>query len=179
MHANSPRIGIFGGSFDPPHLGHVSGARWALESGEIERVIAIPVGIHAFGKLAGAPFAHRVAMTRIAFHDMTQVSVDEREGRRSGTTYTIDTLYELTSENPGASFRLIAGSDVRAEVAKWRSGDVVLRMAPLLELPRMDAGPLPKVSSTDIRHILRDGGDTSALVPAAVREYIDANGLYR
>lgn len=182
------RAGIFGGSFDPPHYGHVLAALWALESGEIDRLLVIPVGRHAFGKQAGASFEHRLEMCRVAFRRFGDaVVIDDREGRREGTTYAIDTLHELTAEYPTWTWRYLVGSDVAAEIATWRSGAEVTRLAPPLVVPRLDVtralgeqpGALPLVSSTAIRMALKSGSSTAHLLTAPVREYISAHGLYR
>jgi nicotinate-nucleotide adenylyltransferase len=183
----SVRAGIFGGSFDPPHYGHVLAALWALESGQIDRLLVIPVGRHAFGKQAGASFEHRLAMCRAAFARFGDaVIIDDREGRREGTTFAIDTLNELAAAHPNWTWRYLVGSDVAAEIATWRSGAEVTRIAPPLVVPRMDArlpiadqpGALPLVSSTVIRAALRSGSSTAHLLTAPVREYIAATGLY-
>lgn len=182
------RAGIFGGSFDPPHCGHVLAALWALESGEIDRLLVIPVGCHAFGKKAGASFDHRLVMCRVAFARFgDHVVIDDREGKRDGTTYAIDTIQELIAAHPGWTWRYLVGSDVAAEIESWRSGSEVVRLAPPLIVPRLDAtrpiadqpGALPLVSSTAIRAALQRGDSTGHLLTAPVREYIAANGLYR
>jgi nicotinate-nucleotide adenylyltransferase len=181
------RYGIFGGSFDPPHLGHVLGALWALETGEIDRVLIIPVGRHAFGKQAASSFEHRLEMCRLAFERLGgHVEVCDIEGRREGTSFMIDTLRQLTTERPSATFRLVVGSDVAAEVAKWREGAEVLRLAPLLELPRPQPGEtfaarpnaLPPISSTMARQSLRQGSGGEMLLPRSIRDYIAAHQLY-
>jgi len=181
------RIGVFGGSFDPPHLGHVLGCLWALETGEIDRVLLVPVGRHAFGKQAGAPFLHRMAMCRAAVERLGGlVEVSDIEGRRSGTSFMVDTLRELAEERPGDTFRLITGSDVAAEVGKWRESAEVLRRAPLLELPRPrpgtpvedNPGALPPVSSSRVRELLRTNQPVNMMLGKAVRDYIVLHRLY-
>jgi nicotinate-nucleotide adenylyltransferase len=182
------RLGIFGGSFDPPHLGHVLGCLWALCSGEIDRVVMIPVGRHAFGKESGAGFEDRLEMCRLATQHLGGfVEVSDLEGRRDGTSYTIETLEALRKERPQAQLRLIVGSDVASEVNLWRSADQVLEIAPLLELPRPGKNDLfsdrpealPNISSTFVREVLRHHGDLGYLIPAVVKDYVLKKKLYR
>lgn len=182
------RLGIFGGSFDPPHLGHTMACLWALESGEVDRVLLVPVARHAFGKEAEAPFEQRVAMARLAVERLGEgAEVSDIEGRRPGINYMVDTLRELSVARPATEFRLIVGSDVAEEVSKWRMADAVVAMAPLLELPRPRTGErfderpgaLPPISSTAVRQALRSGTDVSLFLSARVRDYIRQHGLYR
>ena len=182
------RLAIFGGSFDPPTLGHTMACLWALESGEVDRVLLIPVAHHAFGKEPGADFPHRLAMCRLATGRLGGgVQVLDIEARRPGISYTIDTLDALAAEFPGARFRLLTGSDVAAQIGKWRRGDEVLRRAPLLEIPRPLAGEstgdrpgaLAAISSTAARNALAAADPTASLfLGAAVRQYIRQHGLY-
>ncbi len=182
-----PAIGVLGGSFDPPHFGHVFAALWALETGAVSSVLVVPVSEHAFGKKQGASFGERVAMCRLAFARIDGVGIDAREGARPGTSYMVDTLAEIVRERPGRPLRLIVGSDVLADLPKWHRGGEVLRMAPPLEVPRIDParplelqqGALPAISSTGVRARLAQGLDASRLVPATVLAYISARGLYR
>jgi nicotinate-nucleotide adenylyltransferase len=176
--------GVFGGSFDPPHLAHAMACLWALESGAIDRVILIPVAVHAFGKTPGANFAHRLAMCRlVAARFGDAVEVNDTEGRRAGTSFMIDTLRELHRERPRAGFRLIAGSDVVGEIPKWRESAEVLRLAPVLEIPRPGGGAalpnaLPDISSSIVRDRLRAGLPMEGWLSANVSDYIRSNGLY-
>lgn len=181
--------GILGGSFDPPHRAHVMVAAWALMEGTLDRIVVIPTARHAFGKRAGASFCDRVAMCRLAFSIFREgtVAIDDIEGRRAGTSYMIDTLRELAERHPGVAFRLVVGSDVEADLAKWREADEVRRHAPPLVVPRQldhgDAPPskggaLPALSSSDVRRALEQGAPIDHLVPAAVAHYIREYGLY-
>lgn len=181
-----PRLGIFGGSFDPPHMAHTMAVLWALESGEVDRVIVVPVAQHAFGKRPAAPFHHRLEMCRLAmvlFAD--RVEVNAIESQREGPSYMVDTLRELARQHPAATFRLLAGSDVAGEIPQWREGTEVLRLAPLLEIPRPRPGDpagrftLPDISSTATREALRSRGDAGYLLSHTVRSYIREQRLYR
>jgi nicotinate-nucleotide adenylyltransferase len=181
------RFGIFGGTFDPPHLGHAMACLWALETGEVDRVLMIPTARHAFGKQPAAGFDHRLAMCRLAARHLGEhVEISDIEGRREGVSYMVDTLRALAADRPGATFRLLVGTDIVGDVPKWRESAEILRLAPLLVLPRLlpgdrpeaRPGALPAVSSTVVRAALRGHGSTGELIARSVRDYITANRLY-
>lgn len=180
------RLGIFGGTFDPPHLAHTMAVLWALESGEIDRVIVIPVAQHAFGKRPAAPFEHRMELCRLAMAPLgSRVEVSPIESQRTGPSYMIDTIRELERQRPEAAWRLLAGSDVAAEIPLWREGTEVLRRAPLLEIPRPRPGDppgrfaLPDISSTAAREALRSHAGAGSLLSHTVWKYIREHRLYR
>lgn len=182
------RYGIFGGSFDPPHLAHTLGCLWALESGEIDRVLLVPVARHAFGKEFRASFDQRVEMCRLAvarLGDAVEVSTIEEE--LPGVNYTVKTLKALKGRHPGDTFRLIIGSDVIRDLGKWRAADEVMGLAPPLELPRPLPGDLfenrpdafPGMSSTLVRHAIATSDPIlPRLVGKSVRDFIAKNQLY-
>ncbi len=181
------RIGVFGGSFDPPHLGHFMVCLWALEMGEVDRVVMVPVGQHAFGKKASASLPHRLEMCQRLvqrFSDFVDVSaVEDREGM----SYMIDTLNLLKVEYPDSEFRMIAGTDVADQIHDWKEGKKVLKLAPILRVPRLlpdergsdKPGALPPISSSDVRELLKNGEDVSNLIPPIVRVYIQQHRLYQ
>ena len=107
------RIGVFGGAFDPPHLAHVALVRSAIEALQLDEVRVLPTGQawHRSGHLTEA--SHRLAMTRLAFTEVPQARVDDREIRRTGPSYTVDTLTEIATEHPGAQLYLLIGEDQR------------------------------------------------------------------
>lgn len=185
------RIGFFGGTFDPPHFAHAAAVLWALQCGEVDRVLVVPTARHAFGKEPDASFAHRIAMCRLAMADFGEslVEVSTIEGERDTVSYTVDTLRELRAWCPGATWRLIVGTDIVDDLPKWRESDAIQKMAPPLEVPRIvddiqDAsrgvrpGALPMLSSTTVRDRLASGQDISGLVPARVVAYMREQGLY-
>jgi nicotinate-nucleotide adenylyltransferase len=181
------RIGVFGGTFDPPHLSHAMACFWALESGEVDRVMIVPVGRHAYGKAPIASFEHRLAMCRIAVARLgAAVVVSDIEGRRSGVSYMVDTLRILAEEHPGDRFRLLAGTDIINDIPNWREGAEVVRLAPPLEIPRplrgelfeQRPGALPYISSTDVRSALLGSNPANKLLGAEVRAYIEKHRLY-
>jgi nicotinate-nucleotide adenylyltransferase len=183
------RVAVFGGSFDPPHVGHVLGVCYALSVGRFERVLVVPVYEHALHK-ALSSFEHRVAMARAAVASLAGVEVSRVEEELPSPSYTLNTLSHLKTCHPDYELELIVGSDVLDETTKWHAFDAVCEAAPPFVLGRAGArhpGPephLPAVSSTEVRGLLRAGGDAAEsrlrrLVPAAVLEYIQRHGLYR
>lgn len=187
-----PRIAVFGGSFDPPHVGHVLLAAWALSAGGVDRLLVIPTFAHAFAKRSAA-FEHRVAMARLAFGvlDPARVEVSELERTLPTPSYTVHTLEHLVAAQPDATFRLLVGADVLAAFPRWKDGARIEALAPLLVGGRAghasaaegravadDVPSFPEVSSTDLRARLGRGERPRALVPEAVLAYAVAHGLY-
>jgi nicotinate-nucleotide adenylyltransferase len=187
-----PAIAVFGGSFDPPHLGHVAAVRYLATRSGLDRVLAIPVFSHAFSKDL-APFEHRVEMCRLAFAGVPGAEVSRVEERLGAPSRSLATLAALAREHPEARLRLVVGSDVIGETHAWHRWDAVVELAPPFVLLREgfpaegahDAA-LPDVSSTRVRGLLheREGAAASdpelvSLVPRQVLDYVDAHGLYR
>lgn len=183
------RTGFFGGSFDPPHLAHSVAALWALESGEVDRVLVVPTALHPFGKEFAAPFEDRLAMCRLAFARLGEgVEVCDIEGSLDGPSYTCRTIKALLADRPGSRFRLLAGSDIIRELPKWKDAAELLELAPVLELPRLEGSPdvgpadgihLPAISSSLVREVLARGESTRNLLGSGVRAYVDGQGLYQ
>jgi nicotinate-nucleotide adenylyltransferase len=177
-------VGVFGGSFDPPHVGHVLALSWALSTQELDEVLVVPALEHAFGKVL-APFAHRRRMVELAVATLRRVRVSDLEARLGGASYTVRTLEELGRRHPGVSLRLIIGSDLVDEVPRWKEGARVPELAQLLVIGRTgyENGArelhMPEVSSTEIRERLRTGHSVEGLVPRAVAEHIERYRLYR
>lgn len=177
-------VGFYGGSFDPPHRGHLAVARWALERGEIDRLLVAPVYEHPLSKRPGAPFEHRVAMCEIAFEGVAGVEVSEIERELGGRSRTLRALEALRARLPGAQLRLVIGADVLAEAHRWHRWDDVVALAPPLVAGRRgreggDSPPLFDVSSTELREALSRGQRPEALVDPRVLAYIDRHSLYR
>jgi nicotinate-nucleotide adenylyltransferase len=185
-------IAIFGGSFDPPHVAHVLAVAYALATSDFERVLVIPVYVHAFDKPL-SPFEHRLAMTRLAMSELRSVDVSDVERLLPPPSRTLATLERLKRDDPDARLRLVVGADVLSETDQWQGFDRVTELAPLFVLGRAsvardDAPPalLPDVSSTRIRALLRETPghraehpELARIVPRAVLRYIDDHGLYR
>jgi nicotinate-nucleotide adenylyltransferase len=131
---------------------------------------------------------HRLAMVSLAIATNPRFAVDDRELRREGPTYTVDTLEELAREGTDQP-RLILGADALADMARWHRGDELPRLARIVIAPRPGASVPPEyrrldmpsmdVSSTDIRRRVREGRSIRYLVPDGVRDYIEEHRLYR
>lgn len=181
----SRRVAVYGGSFDPPHLGHVLSVAWALSSGEVDEVWVIPTWEHAFGKTHGATFESRLEMCARAFAPFRSLELLDIERRLGDVSRTLNTLEALRTDHPDASFRLLVGADVLPTTDRWHRWDDIARLAPPLVVGR-EGYPasrdcpisIPDVSSTDVRAALREGGDLRGLVPASVVAYIRERGLY-
>ena len=177
------RTGIYGGSFNPPHMAHLMVCAYALASGEVDRVLVIPCARHAFNKEM-IPYNHRLKMCQLAIEDIFQnVEVSDIESQRSEISYMIDTLKELQIRHPDDSFRLIIGTDILEEIPRWKEPDQVREIAPILVVPRLDSKKveqdsgdyhftLPEISSSLIRKKLSSNESINGLVPAKVENYI-------
>lgn len=182
--ASGRRIALLGGSFDPPHVAHVLLAAYVLAIGEVDEVLVVPVFDHAFGKRL-APYADRVRMCELAFASLPNVRVSRIEERLPHPNRTLDTIRHLQQEEPDATFRLVIGSDVLADAAKWYAFDEVQRQAPLLVVSRSghaEVGPglFPNVSSTQLRELFEraDRAALGKLMPHAALQYALERGLY-
>ncbi len=179
-------VGILGGTFDPPHLGHLDVASIALDSGAVEQVWLVPCLAHRFGK-SPAPFAHRLAMCRLLAlaNDRLRVSSIEEELNRPG--YTLDLMLALRERYPEADFRLLAGTDIYHQKDMWHRYDDVARLAPPifvervgeLPIPEPTLGPAKKISSSSLRELLARGEKPSGQTLPSICSYIESHGLYR
>ncbi|MFD1580952.1 nicotinate (nicotinamide) nucleotide adenylyltransferase [Ramlibacter ginsenosidimutans] len=190
------RVGMFGGAFDPPHRAHRVLAQAAVQQLALDSLYVFPTG-NAWHKERGlTPAQHRLAMARLAFAGLDGVEVDDRELRRSGPTYSIDTLRELQAAHPGAQLYLIMGEDQAAGFERWHAWQDIARMAVLCVAGRgsgdglqaLEALPgvrvhrlvLPPMaeSATEIRARRAAQQDIIALVEPAVARYIETHHLY-
>jgi nicotinate-nucleotide adenylyltransferase len=191
------RVGMFGGAFDPPHRAHVALATAAMAQLPLDLLYVFPTG-NAWHKVRLlTPAGHRLAMTKLAFAGLPQVRVDDRELRRAGATYSVDTLRELQGEHPGARLHLLMGEDQAASFTGWRDWQEIARLAVLCvagrgtgeglaalrALPgvRLETLQLPQMpeSATEIRARLTAGQDITELVEPAVASYIESHDLYQ
>jgi nicotinate-nucleotide adenylyltransferase len=182
--ADRPEIAVFGGSFDPPHLGHVLLATYALSMTRVERVLVIPVFQHAFGKPL-SDFDQRMHMCELAFADLRRVEISDHERRLGGISRTLRLIRSLEGEWPKHRLRLLVGTDILAEKDSWQGFDEICARAPLLvagrggyDAPDPRAPLLPQVSSSTVRGALARGEDISLWVPERVRAHIAAHALY-
>ncbi|HEX6644818.1 MAG TPA: nicotinate-nucleotide adenylyltransferase [Gemmatimonadales bacterium] len=186
-------IGLFGGSFDPVHHGHLIVARVASEVLGLEEVRFVPAQQQPFkvGK-HGAPAAHRAAMVELAIRDAPGLALERIELDRPGTSYTVDTLRALREREPGREFALLLGADAAADLPAWREADAIPTLAKIVVFGRAGAPRAPlasawreidvpalEISATDIRRRVRGGLPIRYWVPDAVAGYVAAHGLYQ
>lgn len=179
----SGAIGVFGGSFDPPHVGHLMFVSYALAIAPIERVLVVPTFAHPFGKLM-APYADRIAMCAAAFAPFSAASVSRIEERLGGESFTIRTIEALRAQTPGTPLRLLVGADVLPDTPRWREWDRLVALAPPFVVGRSGSDPigdgpsLPAISSTLVRERYRSAQSNERFVPRGVDAYVLAHGLY-
>ena len=175
-------IALFGGSFDPPHVGHLLAAAYVLATEPIDELWLVPVQTHPFAKPLVGDYDHRVALCeRLAAQlPRTRVSRVEQE---SGQGRTVDLLEWLHQRQPQMRWALVLGSDLDAEKPQWKRFDRIQQLARIITVRRGGYGAggmaIPEVSSTDVRALLKAGGDASHLVPRAVLQAIRDAGTYR
>ena len=190
------KIALFGGSFDPPHLGHLAFARVALDALAPDRLLWMPAGrqwqkpdqIMAAGE-------HRVQMVQHLIAGEPRFAVDDRELHRRGPSFTADTLNEFTRQYPGAELMFLIGQDQYARLPTWYRAETVAALATLVVVPRAGEAvvtppgmpahrlrvldlPDTPISSTAVREAIARGDDISPLVGADVASYIDSHRLY-
>jgi nicotinate-nucleotide adenylyltransferase len=193
------RLGVFGGAFDPPHLAHRALAEVALQQLGLDELRVLPTGQawHKTRQLTAAP--HRLAMARLAFEGLGGLVLDDREIRRAGPSFTLDTLRELHAEQPEAELYLVMGKDQADVLPTWRDWQEIVRLAIIcvadrdvltgqetqfvpppemagrfrkLHMPAMD------ISATGIRARVQSHQGIGPLVNASVARYIEQQHLY-
>lgn len=179
------RVALLGGSFNPPHVGHLMAAYWTLATQDVDRVWLMPAFNHPFRKTL-APFEHRVAMCELAARDIHNVEVTRVEAEVGGEGWTYETLEHLRNARPDVEPSLVVGSDLLIEKHKWKRFDRILELAKLIvihragyDVPEAPGPVLAEISSTEVRRRLAAGEDASRWVPRAVLEYASKHGLYR
>lgn len=183
------RVALYGGSFDPPHVGHVMAVAWVLSSTDVDALWLVPCFQHAFGKPLSS-YEHRREMCRLAVRpfDKARVAVNDVEARLGGTSRTIDTVQLLASEHPDVRFDVVVGADIFKDSGSWKRFDELQRLCRFLVLGRegypspegvVTSPTIPDVSSTSVRERVRSGGDVSVLLPRDVAAYVAEHGLYR
>jgi len=196
------RLGILGGVFNPPHLGHLVCAQEACARLELDRVILVPVGEAPHREVEDPGGKTRLELCQAATTDDDRLDCSRVEIDRPGPSYTVDTLHALRDERPdGEELVLILGADQAAELRSWRDPEGVLGLAEMAVVERADLGPeavrarldglpgaerleffsMPRidVSSTLVRRRVADGLPVRYLVPDAVCDLISERGLYR
>ena len=201
----SRRIGILGGTFDPPHLGHLLIAETARVALDLESVLFLPAGepwLKSGQRIT--PAAHRLRMVELAIADNPDFCASDREVRRTGATYTVDTLRELRGAYPDdIDLYFIVGSDVLDQFHRWKEPEGILELSRLVVIERPGgpvdgvatlaerfpeaiksgavlpvAGPRVDFSASELRRILAAGRSVRYQVPDPVAEYIQQHQLY-
>jgi nicotinate-nucleotide adenylyltransferase len=190
------RIGMLGGSFDPPHVGHLLIAVDACEGLELDRLVFIPAAIQPLkvGQ-AGASAVDRLEMVRRLVGDDPRFAVDAIEAERPGLSVSVDTVAAYAERYSDAERFFLVGADVVESFGLWREPDRIARLAQVVVVRRGDDSEVGAasashgfrqletrridVSSTEIRARIRAGQSIHGFVPPAVADYIAAKGLYR
>lgn len=188
------RIGLFGGSFDPVHLGHLLVAQAAREELGLVRLCFIPAAQSPFKpENQPAPPGERLRLLRLALVGKTWCEIDDQEVRRGGVSYTVDTLRDYTRRFSGARLFYLIGADHVLQLPKWREAPELAGLADFVVIPRpgQTEQPLPApfrghrlagfplgLSSSQVRARVKSGQPIDHLVPAAVAEAIRNNRLY-
>ena len=196
------RIGIYGGTYSPPHIGHMKAAEYAIEALKLDRLLLIPTGVSPHKAMsAGATSADRLEMLQLSAANMEKAQVSDIEILRQGSSYTVDTLRQLRAENPGAELVLLMGTDMFVSFLNWREPESILSLATLAVFCRGERGeqerieaqkaklealgarvelvrnPVNAISSTDLRRMLVFGCADPFLRPG-VGDFIREKGLY-
>lgn len=194
------RIGVFGGTFDPVHNGHVLPVEAAARKFQLDRVLYVPARLSPHKDAVPTDARHRVAMVALAIAGRPDWSIDLEELDRQPPSFTIDTLRSIAARHPDDELWLLMGTDILAGFARWREPEAILGLArlaafhrephvgPGLVVPEVagladrlaifDAGSV-KISATDLRNDLEAGRAIGGRVPEPVAEYITKQGLYK
>lgn len=191
------RLGVFGGTFDPPHIGHLIVARDAAEALGLDRLLLVPAARPPHKDVAaGTPARLRLEMVQAAVGDDPLLAVSEVEVDRPGPSYAVDTLRQLQVQHPQSDLFLIIGADQWRELAGWKDPQALAELATIAVMARQGEDPAPldpgvgvactpvpvrrvDVSSSDVRARVRAGRSIRDLVPDKVRAIIEREALYR
>ncbi len=183
------QVGLYGGSFNPPHVCHTLTTVWALQTHALDEVWWIPTFQHAFAKDL-APFEHRVRMCQLALSPVDGTFISEIERELGGESRTIDTVRALQERFPNHDYSLIVGSDILEEAHRWKNWEGLMEMVDLIVIGRAshetEDSPsstqfrLPDISSTRTRKALKEA-DYEPLrywLAHDVIDYVSEHGLY-
>ena len=203
--SRTEQIGIFGGSFDPPHVGHLLVVQDAMEALDLDHVVVVPTGTQPLKQGVQRTGAqHRFTMVERCFGGLAGISVSPVEVQRGGLSFMVDTAELLQQRWPSAQLHLLVGEDVVESLPLWREPERLLSMVHLVVLRRGNTSATwvsralasweersgvrrtrqldtrrVDVSSTEIRERVRAGKSIAGFVPEAVARYIESAGLYR
>ncbi|MFN8176479.1 MAG: nicotinate-nucleotide adenylyltransferase [bacterium] len=193
----TPSVGIFGGTFDPIHVGHLIAAEQAQDLLHLDRVLFVPARVPPHKAAASASAEHRYRMTSLAVEGNPHFAVSDLELRREGPSYTVETLRSVRANAPADTRHyLLLGADSARDLEQWKDHEALLGDATVVVLERQGIGradlppsvgrratflstPRLDISSSEIRRLVRVGGTVRYLVPAPVETYIRSEGLYR
>ena len=187
------KIGIFGGLFDPPHIGHLIVAQSVLEEFKLDRIVFVPAG-NPPHKLKYSAYAVRYKMTQLATTSNKKFSVSDIEKKIFGKTYTVEVIKKLKKKIKGSIY-LIIGSDQWQEIKTWKTPKALFRECKIVVVPRPNYGikierslsklisishsPLVDISSSNIRKRARKNRNIQYLVPPKVYSFITLKKLYQ
>ncbi|MDP7067050.1 MAG: nicotinate (nicotinamide) nucleotide adenylyltransferase [Acidimicrobiales bacterium] len=185
------RIGLFGGTFDPPHLGHLAAALAARDALELDRILLVVANEpwQKLDKRALTAAHHRLAMTELLVKDVDGIEASDMEIVRGGLTYTIDTVIQF--QDAGHEVVLVLGADAAGGLNSWERAEELCRLVqvavvdrPGHRLPELDTWSIHKisaesldVSSSQLRSLMSEGTSTAGNIPSAVKSYIDIHQL--
>ena len=186
------RLGVFGGSFDPPHIGHFLAAVDACEALKLDKLIVVPAGANPLkpANPVSASAGQRLEMTRLAFAGDSRFDVSDMEIARGGLSYTVDTLEALATENVGADLVLLLGMDSLATFDRWARPARIQELCRIAVLardgvaPKMPAGATivtarrVDVSSSEIRQRVSAGMSIKGFVAESVERFVESAKLY-
>ena len=179
------QLGVYGGSFDPPHLAHALAVGAGLCARGLDRVLIVPTYAHAFNKRL-APFEHRLRMCELTFMHLRGVEISSVERDLPAPSLTLNTLRALSARHPDAQLRLLIGADILSQTHAWHDFTAVQQLAPPVVIERQGFEPhdptqpaLPAISSSEIRRRLAAGESTRGWLSPSVEQYIAAHQLYR
>lgn len=200
--SNKKRIGVFGGTFNPIHFGHLIIAEAVREEYQLEKIIFIPSAVPPHKQKDVLSAKHRYAMTAVAILNNPYFSISDIEMRRSGPSYTVDTIKELKEiYGDDVEFYFIAGTDTIHELPTWKYIDELLELCHFVGATRPDGSevidsvieyfgdlgkerihrlqtPELEISSTDLRKRLQEGRSVRYMLPKNVIRYIEENNIY-
>jgi nicotinate-nucleotide adenylyltransferase len=190
------RLGVLGGTFDPPHVGHLLAASDAFEALSLDRLLFVPAKVPPFkSRTVQASASQRQQMLELTLGDDPRFQASRIELDRDGLSFTVDTLEALQRETPGGSLFMLIGEDLATQIASWRDAARIADLATIVVLVRATPdtqsaldSTLPMIrlatrrielSSTEIRDRVKAGRPIHGFVTDAVAAFIDATGLYR
>ncbi len=200
------RLGVFGGTFDPVHMGHLVLAEQCREQARLDQVLFIPAARPPHKQtVVLTSYAERVEMLALAISGQPAFRIDDLEKNRPGPSYTVDTLSQLQEKYAGAELHLLIGADTLHDLPQWHQPARILELAGLLVVPRpgfevLDASAVKKmlalsdsitlryqvcpipfldIASRDLRRRIAQGQSIRYLVPRAAEAYVRDKGLYK